>query len=152
MANRKIAPEIQTMFDKYTKNFVRRLKRHDATKLLEDEFNLTQEEADVMFDVFDKDKNNEFSLWEFQQFYTCMGKDAKDTINLFNSLEKDHSGTIDIVKCFDTMKGLKARDGRHLEENDIEMLIKSTAGPDKTIDLPKFISLMTRVKFFNNKA
>ncbi|KAK6181685.1 hypothetical protein SNE40_009492 [Patella caerulea] len=148
MANRKIQGEVQKIFDKYTKNFVRRLKRDDAIRMLQTEFSLAESDAEVMFEIFDKDKNNELSLWEFQQFYTCMGLEAKETLNLFHKLEKDESGMVDIEKCFDSMKGMKTAAGQDLEEKDIEMLLKASAGPDKTIDLPKFVSLVTRVKFF----
>ena len=41
--------------------------------MLQTEFQMTEQEALIMFDLFDKDKNNELSLWEFQQFYVTVG-------------------------------------------------------------------------------
>lgn len=37
------------------------------------EFGMTQQEAIVMFDTFDKDKNEIMSIWEFQQFFETVG-------------------------------------------------------------------------------
>ncbi|XP_041371879.1 uncharacterized protein LOC121385312 isoform X2 [Gigantopelta aegis] len=114
--------------------------------MLQTEFHMSYEEADIMFGVFDKDNNNELSLWEFQQFYNTIGADAHEYLTLFHTLEKDHSGCVDIEKCFDAMKTLKTGSGRYLEEREIEMFMKSTAGPSKSIDMPKFINLLCRVK------
>ena len=65
--------EVQQIFDRYTKNNVRRLKKDDAVSMLKTEFNFTDEQANCMFSMFDKDKNDVMSIWEFQQFYTCVG-------------------------------------------------------------------------------
>ena len=64
---------MQQIFDRYIKNNVRRLKRDEAVTMLKTEFNFTDEQADCMFTMFDKDKNNVMSIWEFQQFYMCVG-------------------------------------------------------------------------------
>jgi len=64
---------VQQIFDRYIKNNVRRLKRDEALSMLKTEFNFTDEQANCMFTMFDKDKNDIMSLWEFQQFYTCVG-------------------------------------------------------------------------------
>ena len=61
------------MFDKYTVNNVRNLKKDAALQLFKDEFGLTEEQADTMFHTFDKDMNGIMSVWEFQQFYVCVG-------------------------------------------------------------------------------
>ena len=65
--------EIQAIFEKYQKNKVRRLHKPDALKMLENEFNLTEDQASQMFETFDKDMNGDMSLWEFQQFYETVG-------------------------------------------------------------------------------
>ena len=41
--------------------------------MLENEFNLTEDQASQMFETFDKDMNGDMSLWEFQQFYETVG-------------------------------------------------------------------------------
>ena len=64
---------MQAIFDRYIHNNVRRLKREDALVMLEKEFDLSEGQAAVMFDTFDKDHNNIMSIWEFQQFYLCVG-------------------------------------------------------------------------------
>ena len=64
---------MQAIFDKYIHNNVRKLKKDEAVKMMESEFSLTGEQAAAMFDTFDKDKNGIMSLWEFQQFYQCVG-------------------------------------------------------------------------------
>jgi len=65
--------EVQQIFDRYIKNNVRRLKRDEAVEMLKTEFSFTDEQANCMFSTFDKDKNDVMSLWEFQQFYMCVG-------------------------------------------------------------------------------
>ena len=64
---------MQTIFDKYIHNNVRKLKKDAAIKMMETEFSLSEEQAAAMFDTFDKDQNGVMSLWEFQQFYQCVG-------------------------------------------------------------------------------
>ena len=41
--------------------------------MLQTEFAMDEEQATTMFETFDKDKNGIMSIWEFQQFYVCMG-------------------------------------------------------------------------------
>ena len=66
--------EVQEIFDKYMHDGVaRRLKKDDALDMLMHEFGLTHEQAEKMFNMFDQDKNNIMSIWEFQQFYICVG-------------------------------------------------------------------------------
>lgn len=71
--------EVQQIFDRYIKNNVRRLKRDEALAMLKTEFNFTDEQASCMFQTFDKDKNDVMSIWEFQQFYTCVGNRSSST-------------------------------------------------------------------------
>ncbi|XP_046357386.1 uncharacterized protein [Haliotis cracherodii] len=148
MAIRKIPKEVEQMFDKYVTNFTRRLKKDAALNMLEKEFSLSEEEADIIFGVFDKDQNNELSLWEFNQFYNTIGGDAHTYLAMFNDLQKDHTGLVDIERLWDVLKVMKTAQGNTLEEKDVEMFIKSTAGSEKKIDLPKFINLLCRVKLF----
>lgn len=61
------------VFEKYMKNNVRNLKKEQALELFEKEFGLDQEQGEAMFKTFDKDMNGIMSIWEFQQFYMCMG-------------------------------------------------------------------------------
>ena len=65
--------DVRQIFSKYVKNFVQRLKKPDALDMLQKEFCMTEEEALIIFELFDKDQNNELSLWEFQQFYNTVG-------------------------------------------------------------------------------
>ncbi|KAK7092949.1 uncharacterized protein [Littorina saxatilis] len=148
MARRAIQDDVRKIFSKYVKNFVQRLKKPDALEMLQTEFNLTEDEAAIMFDLFDKDNNNELSLWEFQQFYNTVGSNAHDIIASFHRLEKDDTGTIDIAEAFDTLRDVKTDEGKTLPEKEIEMLLKTSAGAEKVITLPKFINLMCRLKTY----
>ena len=65
--------EVLNVFEKYIENNVRHLEKREAIHMLESEFGLEPEQAVTMFDTFDKDKNGIMSIWEFQQFYVCMG-------------------------------------------------------------------------------
>lgn len=64
---------MQSVFDKYTVNFVRRLNKDKALEMFEKEFQLNPERAEIMFEMFDKDRNNVLSAWEFYLFYTTFG-------------------------------------------------------------------------------
>ena len=66
--------EADTAFDKYTHNFVRRLHKPEAIKMFENEYKLTEKEANLVFDIFDKDYNGELSYWEYKQFYLTVGE------------------------------------------------------------------------------
>ena len=61
------------LFDRYVDNNVRNLNKPDAVHMLMSEFGLEEEQAGVMFESFDKDHNGIMSIWEFEQFYLCMG-------------------------------------------------------------------------------
>lgn len=66
--------EADAAFDKYTQNFVRRLHKPEAIKMFENEYKLTEQEANLMFEIFDKDYNGELSYWEYKQFYLTVGE------------------------------------------------------------------------------
>jgi len=65
--------EVMAVFEKYMKNNVRNLKKEQALVLFENEFGLDHEQGETMFKTFDKDMNGIMSIWEFQQFFMCMG-------------------------------------------------------------------------------
>lgn len=75
---------------------------------------------------------------------------AHEMIDSFHKLEKDHSGTIDIEQAWDTLRKMKTEEGNQLRDEDIEMLLKTTAGEEKVITLPKFINLMCRLKVYRS--
>jgi Ca2+-binding EF-hand superfamily protein len=64
---------VLAVFEKYMKNNVRNLKKEQALELFQQEFGLDDEQGQIMFDTFDKDKNGIMSIWEFQQFYMSVG-------------------------------------------------------------------------------
>lgn len=145
---RKIPPQVQAIFDKYQKNLVRRLIKEDAIELFLTEFGLSGEQAESMFDMFDRDKNGELSLWEFHQFYTMIGDHAAEMLSLFEKLEKDEKGHIQIEAAWEAMKTMKTPSGRPLKETEIEMFLKAAAGEEKFIDLQKFVSLLCGLKIY----
>lgn len=61
------------LFDRYVENNVRHLNKPDAVNMLMQEFGLDEVQAGVMFESFDKDQNGVMSIWEFEQFFLCMG-------------------------------------------------------------------------------
>ena len=65
--------EVQCVFDKYTVNFVRRLNKDKALEMFQKEFQLSPARAELMFEMFDKDRNNILSAWEFYLFHTTFG-------------------------------------------------------------------------------
>lgn len=66
-------PEVIALFDKYVDNNVRHLTKEEAVAMLCKEFDLSPNEAENLFETFDKDHNGMMSVWEFQQFYTTVG-------------------------------------------------------------------------------
>jgi Ca2+-binding EF-hand superfamily protein len=42
--------------------------------MFENEYKLTEKEANLVFDIFDKDYNGELSYWEYKQFYLTVGE------------------------------------------------------------------------------
>ncbi|XP_029634049.2 uncharacterized protein LOC115209700 [Octopus sinensis] len=127
---------------------VRRLNKGDAIKLFLDEFGLKDEQAESMFEMFDRDHNGELSLWEFHQFYTMIGNHAQDMLTLFEKLEKDEKGHIQIDAAWEAMKTMNTPSGRPLKETEIEMFLKAAAGEEKFIDLQKFVSLLCGLKLY----
>ena len=61
------------LFDRYVENNVRNLDKPKAVRMLMSEFGLEEDQAEVMFETFDKDHNGIMSIWEFEQFFMCMG-------------------------------------------------------------------------------
>lgn len=53
---------------------MRRLHKPEAIKMFENEYKLTEKEANLVFDIFDKDYNGELSYWEYKQFYLTVGE------------------------------------------------------------------------------
>uniref|UniRef100_A0A2C9LFW5 EF-hand domain-containing protein n=1 Tax=Biomphalaria glabrata TaxID=6526 RepID=A0A2C9LFW5_BIOGL len=140
--------EALSIFSKYQSSFARRLKKPEAMSMLMTEFNLTESEAQIFFQAFDKDHNDVLSLWEFRQFYQTIGANAHDMIELFRKLEEqDGSGTVDIERAFEALKNVDSGKGK-LSEDEIAMFLKTTAGDSKTIDLHKFLNMMCRLKVY----
>ncbi|RUS90073.1 hypothetical protein EGW08_002186 [Elysia chlorotica] len=147
MAQNGAKDEALTIFSKYQSSFARRLKKPEAMSLLQTEFGLTEAEADIMFQAFDKDHNEVLSLWEFRQFYQTIGANAHDMIQMFRSIEDGDSGNVDMEKTFDALKTVETGKGR-LTDDEIENFLKATAGESKTIDLHKFLNLLCRLKVY----
>ena len=145
---RKLPKEADTAFDKYTHNFVRRLHKPEAITMFENEYKLTEKEANLVFDIFDKDYNGELSYWEYKQFYLTVGENIGEIIATFKTLEKDGTGQADFEKLWEKLKTVKTCSGRNFEDSELEMLIKASAGPEKLIDLAKYINLSCRIKQF----
>lgn len=49
--------EVQKIFDKYCYNFVMRLKKEDVIKMFILDFKLSEKQVELMFDIYDIDKN-----------------------------------------------------------------------------------------------
>uniref|UniRef100_A0A0B7A639 EF-hand domain-containing protein n=1 Tax=Arion vulgaris TaxID=1028688 RepID=A0A0B7A639_9EUPU len=151
MINRSLSnngkDEAMSIFSKYQSNHARRLKKAEAINMLMTEFNLTEIDAQIIFQAFDKDNNDVMSLWEFRQFYQTVGFNAHNVIDLFRKLEEDATGTVNIEKTFDALRNIETGKGK-LTDDEIEMLLKATAGESKTIDLHKFLNLMCRLKVY----
>lgn len=146
---RKVPDEVQKVFDKYTVNFVRRLNKDKALEMFGKEFQLDGERSEIMFEMFDKDRNNILSAWEFYLFYVSFGYDANDYLDTYKKLENG-SGSADIEGLWDFAKELKTLTGRKFEDEELETTIKSIAGEDRVIDRKKFIELISRVKLTRN--
>ncbi|XP_005104678.1 probable calcium-binding protein CML34 [Aplysia californica] len=149
--NRKVPDHIVKIFDKYTANNVRVLSKAHALEMLKAEFGLEGDEAEVMFNTFDKDKNGKLSVWEFQMFCTCMGEHAQEIITKFKELDKDGSGQLDGEEAREGLKELKTGTGRLLSEKEVDFFIQ-TAGDGGVIDLGHFTNLLYRLKLYNAPA
>ncbi|XP_041372404.1 uncharacterized protein LOC121385697 [Gigantopelta aegis] len=150
--NRKIPKEVIALFDKYIENNVRSLHKEDAIKMLMTEFGLDHEQAQNMFETFDKDKNGIMSIWEFQQFYMCAGTCIPDIVAKFQEIDKDGSGRLDVEEAREGLKSLKTATGRTLTDREIEFFIQTTGSDDKSIDLGHFTNLMYRLKLYKADA
>ena len=42
---------------------------------------MTESQAEQIFDSFDKDKNGVMSIWEFEQYYKCVGDGFSNNLN-----------------------------------------------------------------------
>uniref|UniRef100_A0A0B6Z0P6 EF-hand domain-containing protein n=1 Tax=Arion vulgaris TaxID=1028688 RepID=A0A0B6Z0P6_9EUPU len=149
--NRKIPDNIVKMFDKYVANNVRILGKRSAIDMLQVEFGLDEEEASVMFTTFDKDKNGKLSIWEFQQFFICMGEHAQEIVTKFKELDQDGSGQLDPDEARVGLRQLKTATGRLLTDKEVEFFI-DTAGDNGVIDLGQFTNLLYRLKLYTAPA
>ncbi|KAJ8306925.1 hypothetical protein KUTeg_015009 [Tegillarca granosa] len=114
--------------------------------MLQAEYNLEPDQAQLVFDIFDADHNDILSIWEFQQFYTMFGDNVHNLFNQFKQMEVNGTGNADIEKVWETLKTVQCATGQQMEEKDLEQFIKSTAGESKSIDLSKFLHLYCRIK------
>lgn len=145
--DRKVPDEVQKVFDKYTVNFVRRLNKDKALEMLEKEFELNPERAELMFETFDKDRNSIFSAWEFYLFFVSFGYNTNNYLDTYKKMTIDDNGHVDIAKTWDFLKTLKTLSGRSFDDEELETLIKSIAGEaDRSVDREKFIELVSRIK------
>lgn len=145
MVSRKLPKEVQQIFDRYMTNNVRRLKKEDAVQMLVTEFSLNADQADQMFDTFDKDKNGIMSVWEFQQFYMTIGKTAQEMVTRFQEMDADGSGKLDESEA---RAGLESMG---LKDNEADFFIKQSIGEDGQIDIGAFGNLLFRLKVFQKK-
>ncbi|KAL8563812.1 hypothetical protein ACOMHN_061936 [Nucella lapillus] len=149
---KKIPKEVLELFDRYVENKVRHLNRPDAIDMLQKEFNLDAGQAATMFETFDKDHNGIMSIWEFEQFFMCMGNHAQDIVEKFKALDTDGSGKLEAAEAQEGLKAVKTATGRGLVDKEIEFFIKTTAGDDGVIDLGQFTNLLYRLKLYKAPA
>ncbi|XP_055901678.1 uncharacterized calcium-binding protein B0563.7-like isoform X2 [Biomphalaria glabrata] len=147
--NRKVPDHIVKIFDKYVANNVRVLNKQHAVDMLKTEFGLEDQEAEVMFNTFDKDKNGKLSIWEFQQFCVCMGEHAQEIVNKFKELDQDGSGQLDAEEARAGLRAIKTATGRELAEKEVEFFVQTTCGENGVLDLGQFTNLLYRLKLYN---
>ncbi|XP_052803749.1 uncharacterized protein LOC128235141 [Mya arenaria] len=152
MRRGKVPPEVMAVFEKYMKNNVRNLKKDQAMTLFSNEFGLDEEQSEIMFHTFDKDMNGIMSIWEFQQFFMCMGDHCQEVIAKFKEIDADGSGKLDADEAKEGLKSLKTATGRNLEEKEIEFFLKSAVGEDGLIDLGAFTNLLYTLKLYKAPA
>ncbi|CAL1546651.1 unnamed protein product [Lymnaea stagnalis] len=111
------------------------------------EFALNEIEAQMFFQIFDKDQNEVLSLWEFRQFNQTVGTKAHEMIQLFHKLKEPATGYVDIGKTFDALTHVDSGKGK-LTEDEIVTFLQTTAGDSKTIDLHTFLNMMSRIKIY----
>ncbi|KAL5010852.1 hypothetical protein ScPMuIL_013157 [Solemya velum] len=146
----KIPKEVQQIFDKYIQNNVRSLKKPAAVQMLVSEFSLSEEQANDMFENFDKDKNGIMSLNEFRAFYMCAGANAQAIVTKFQELDADGSGKLDLEEARAGLQSMKTATGRALEDKEIDFFLQTTAGEDNVIDLGHFTNLLYRLKLYKS--
>ncbi|XP_022290443.1 uncharacterized protein LOC111102081 [Crassostrea virginica] len=146
MASRKLPPEAQKIFDKYCHNFVMRLKKEDAIRMFTSDFKLTEKQAELMFEIYDIDKNGQLSQWEFKQFYTNLGDFAPELFDTFEKMRTDHKESLEFDKAWDVLKTVKNANGEVTKDSDLETLIKAAVGEEKKMDFGKFMNLFCRIK------
>lgn len=146
MASRKLPPEAQKIFDKYCHNFVMRLKKEDAIKMFTSDFKLSEKQAELMFDIYDIDKNGQLSQWEFKQFYTNLGEFAPELFEAFEKLKSGNNEQGEFEKAWDVLKTVKNASGEVTKDADLESLIKVAVGEEKKMDFGKFMNLFSRIK------
>ncbi|XP_053409016.1 uncharacterized protein LOC123561622 isoform X2 [Mercenaria mercenaria] len=147
--NRKIPKEIIDLFEKYIANNVRHLDKKDAVHMLQTEFGLDEDQATTMFETFDKDKNGQMSIWEFQQFYVCMGTHAHEVVEKFKEIDADGSGKIDRNEAVEGLLKLKTATGRPLDPKEVDFFIETTSDDDGQINLGSFTNLLYRLRLYN---
>jgi len=150
MASRKINPEVEEIFSRYTPNsMVRRLNHDNAIRLFTKEFHISKERAEEFFNRFDADGNGQLSLWEFQHFYNVVGDKAAEIVFLFESLDIDGNGTLSLeeAKGMDTMK---TAEGVELKAKDVELNFRRICGDKIEMELNDFLDLLIRLKFYGN--
>ncbi|XP_021373578.1 uncharacterized protein LOC110463371 isoform X2 [Mizuhopecten yessoensis] len=144
-----IGKEAQAVFNKYTHNYVMRLKKPEAVKMFVTDYKLSDDHASLMFDIFDIDKNGELSIWEYQQFYATLGTSVHEVIGLFNKVQRsDGSGNVDMDRTWEEMKEVKTMSGRVLTDPELEQFLRNGANENKEIDIRRFINVMVRIKTF----
>ncbi|XP_063425263.1 uncharacterized protein LOC134708553 [Mytilus trossulus] len=147
----KIPKDVQAIFDKYAQSNVKRLHRPQAIEMLQQEFGMTQQEAMVMFETFDKDKNEIMSIWEFQQFYETVGTNAADVVARFHELDKDNSLKLDGDEARAGLESMVTGTGRKLDEKEIEFFLMTACDNTGAIDLGMFSNLLYRLKLYKSE-
>lgn len=155
MANRRVRPEVQQIFEKYMQNNnLRRLSRQDAIHLFQCEFKLDLHRAEEIFDHFDADQNGSMSLWEFQHFYTNVGPRAIEMVKRFEELDKQGNNYLDVEELWDGVKAMQTSDGQDIDDREAEFFVKTalkTPGNNKAT-LGDFIDMMARVHLYKRPA
>ncbi|XP_048730863.1 uncharacterized protein LOC125648017 isoform X2 [Ostrea edulis] len=123
-----------------------RLKREDAIKMFTSDFKLSEKQAELMFEIYDIDKNGQLSQWEFKQFYTNLGEFAPELFETFENLKSEGAGTLEFDKTWDVLKTVKNANGHITEDSNLEVLIKAAAGDEKKMDFGKFMNVFCRIK------